>query len=109
MIDRWAVSITSHSRLQDKKDLSPLDLIHIRVPIEKQFKRRILRFGRKFGMPVFGIDYVLTYEGIPYIVDINDFPSFRSIPEAVSLISDYIYNILIMQQQQIKIPAKVKG
>ncbi|MFX1411190.1 MAG: hypothetical protein ACFFA6_12625, partial [Promethearchaeota archaeon] len=41
VIDRWAVSITSHNRLQQDNDLSPLDLIHIRVPIEKQLKRRI--------------------------------------------------------------------
>jgi hypothetical protein len=51
----------------------------------------------------------LTREGIPYIIDINDFPSFRSIPEAVSLISDFIYNIVFMQQQYIKTTAQVRG
>jgi hypothetical protein len=106
VIDRWAVSITSHNRLQDKKTLSPLELIHIRVPIEKQLKRRIIRIGRKLNMPIFGIDYVITKDGIPYVVDINDFPSFKSIPEAVSLISDYIYNTLVMRRQFLKIPAK---
>ena len=109
VIDRWAVSITSHNRLQDITDLSPLDLIHIRVPVEKQLKRRVLRLGRKLGMAIFGIDYVLTKEGIHYIVDINDFPSFRSIPEAVSLISDYIYNIINLRQQLFKAPVKVKS
>ena len=109
VIDRWAVSITSHDRLQQKDNLSPLELIHIRISIEKQLKRRILRLGRKMGMSVFGVDYVLTEEGIPFIIDINDFPSFRRIPEAVSLISDYIYNIVIMQQLRFRTPAKVKG
>ncbi len=109
VIDRWAVSITSYNRLQDRTDLSPLELIHIRVPIEKQLKRRVLRLGRKLGMAIFGIDYVLTKEGVPFIVDINDFPSFRSIPEAVSLISDYIYNILNLRQQLFKAPVKVKS
>ncbi|MFX1313419.1 MAG: hypothetical protein ACFFHD_12510 [Promethearchaeota archaeon] len=109
IIGRWAVSITSHNRLQPDQDLSPLELIHIRVPIDKQLKRRILRLGRKTGMSIFGIDYVLTKDGIPYVVDVNDFPSFRSIPEAVSLISDHIYNQLILQQQLIKTPAKIKG
>ena len=88
VIDRWAVSITSHNRLQERMDLSPLELIHMRVPVDKQLKRRVLRLGRKLGMAIFGIDYILTQDGIPYIVDVNDFPSFRSIPEAVSLISD---------------------
>ncbi|MFX1376795.1 MAG: hypothetical protein ACFFA0_13380 [Promethearchaeota archaeon] len=107
LIGRWAVSITSYNRLQDKDDFSPLDLIHIRVPIEKQLKRRVLRLGRKLGMAIFGIDYILTGDGTPYIVDVNDFPSFRSIPEAVSLISDHIYNILITRQQLFSIPAQV--
>ncbi|MFX1378339.1 MAG: hypothetical protein ACFFA4_04540 [Promethearchaeota archaeon] len=109
IIGRWTVSITSHNRLKQKEYLSPLELIHIRVPIEKQLKRRILRLGRKMGLSIFGVDYVLTNEGKPYIIDINDFPSFRSIPEAVSLISDYIYNIVELQQQMYKISASVRG
>jgi glutathione synthase/RimK-type ligase-like ATP-grasp enzyme len=91
VIGQWAVSITSHNRLNEYSNLTPLELVHIRVPIEEQFKKRILRLGRKFGMPIFGLDYIMTQNG-PYIVDINDFPSFRSIPEGVSLISDFIYN-----------------
>ena len=43
-------------------------------------------------MNVFGVDFVVNQDGKPYIVDINDFPSFRNIPEAISLISDHIYN-----------------
>ncbi|MFW9879918.1 MAG: hypothetical protein ACFFG0_43145 [Candidatus Thorarchaeota archaeon] len=109
VIDRWAVSITSHNRLREDENLTPLELIHIRVPIDKQLKRRILRIGRKIGMPIFGVDYILTDDGIPYIIDINDFPSFRSIPEAVSLLSDYIYNMVALQQQFYKTTARVRG
>jgi glutathione synthase/RimK-type ligase-like ATP-grasp enzyme len=109
VIDRWTVSITSHNRLRQNENLSPLDLIHIRIPIEKKLKRRILRLGRAFRMPIFGVDYVITKDGEPYIIDVNDFPSFRSIPEAVSLISDYIYNFLINRPEFLKIPVKVKG
>jgi ribosomal protein S6--L-glutamate ligase len=76
------------------------------VPIEKKLKRRILRLGRRTGMSIFGVDYILTKDGVPYIVDVNDFPSFRSIPEAVSLISDYIYNATSMQQIRLKTPVK---
>ncbi|MHA1914054.1 MAG: hypothetical protein ACW986_06190 [Promethearchaeota archaeon] len=109
VIGRWVVSITSHNRLKLKENLSPLDLVHIRVPIEKQLKRRILRLGRKMGMSIYGVDYIVSKEGIPYLVDVNDFPSFRSIPEGTSLISDHIYNTLILQQQGIKSTAKVGG
>ncbi|MFX0042163.1 MAG: RimK family alpha-L-glutamate ligase [Candidatus Hodarchaeota archaeon] len=109
VIDRWVVSVTSHNRLQENENLSPLDLIHIRVPIEKHLKRRILRLGRAFRMPIFGIDYIISKDGEPYVIDVNDFPSFRSIPEAVSLISDYIYNIIATRPELLKVPAKVKG
>ncbi|MHA2005771.1 MAG: hypothetical protein ACXABO_02060 [Promethearchaeota archaeon] len=109
VIGRWVVSITSHNRLKQPETLTPLELIHIRVPVEKQFKRRILRLGRKMGMSVFGIDYVLAKGGIPFIVDVNDFPSFRSIPEATSLISDHIYNVLLVQRQLYGTPIKIKG
>ncbi len=97
VIGNWVVSITSHNRLQKKKDLSPLELIHIRVPVDERFKRRIIRLGRKFGMSIFGLDYIMTEKG-PYIVDVNDFPSFRSIPEGVSLVSDHIYNLINMRE-----------
>ncbi len=97
VIGNWVVSITSHNRLQKNKDLSPLELIHIRVPVDERFKRRIIRLGRKFGMSIFGLDYIMTEKG-PYIVDVNDFPSFRSIPEGVSLVSDHIYNSINMRE-----------
>jgi glutathione synthase/RimK-type ligase-like ATP-grasp enzyme len=107
VVDRWVVSITSHNRLLQRQNLTPLELIHIRVPIEKKLKKRILRLGRRIGMSIFGVDYILTKDGTPYIIDVNDFPSFRRIPEAVSLISDYIYNVIIMQQVRFKAPATV--
>ena len=106
VIDRYVQTITSQNLLLQHK-LSPLELIHIRVPIEKELKRQIIRLGRKFGMTIFGVDYVLK-DGIPYIVDINDFPSFRNIPEAISLISDYIYKFCLARQTLGKIPMSLK-
>jgi len=97
VIGNWVISITSHNRLQQINKLSPLELIHIRIPVEDPFKKRIIRLGRKFGMSVYGLDYILTEKG-PYIVDINDFPSFRSVPEGISLISDHIYNLINMRE-----------
>ena len=108
IIGNWVVSITSHNRLQQTPELSPLDLMHIRVPVEEKFKRRIIRLGRKLGLSVFGIDYILT-DNVPYIVDINDFPSFNSIPEGVSLISDHIYNVINMRETYQKAFLKAKS
>ena len=107
VIGRWLVSITSHNRIQQSEDLTPLELIHIRVPIDKKLKRRIFRMGRKFDMTVFGVDYMLVDREV-YIVDINDFPSFRSIPEAVSLISDQLFNLITIREQQLQTLVKAK-
>ena len=60
-------------------------------------------------MAIYGVDYILTEDGTPYIVDVNDFPSFRNIPEAISLISDYLYNLLNSRQIISKLPIKIKG
>jgi glutathione synthase/RimK-type ligase-like ATP-grasp enzyme len=109
LIDRWIVSITSYNWLREKK-LTPYELVRIRVPIDKELKRKIRKLGRKFGMSVFGVDYILTKEGKPYIIDVNDFPSYRYIPEATSLISDYIYEFLMARQKiDGRIPMKLKS
>ncbi len=106
IIDRWTVCITSPNRLLQNP--SPKDLIHVREPIDPQLKRRILRLGKKLKMPIFGIDYILK-DDVPYIVDVNDFPSFRHIPEAVSLISDYIYQVLSSRMLTQKTKATISG
>jgi hypothetical protein len=108
VVGNWVISITSQNRLHQLSELSQLDLIHIRVPVEEKFKRRIIRLGRKLGLSVFGVDYLLTENG-PYIVDINDFPSFNNIPEGVSLVSDYIYNLISMREVYQKAFLKVKS
>ena len=106
VIDNYVQTLTSQNLLRQHK-LTPLELVHIRVPIEKDLKRRIKRIGRKFGMSVYGVDYILK-DGIPYIIDINAFPSYRYIPEAVSLISDYIFRFLEARQTLTKIPMSLK-
>ena len=108
VIGQWIVSITSHNRLNQNDNLSPLELVHIRTSIDEKLKRRIMRIGRKLGMTIYGVDYINTQNG-PFIVDINDFPSFRSIPEGISLIADHIYNIISMREQLIKGLLKVKS
>ncbi|MFX1276916.1 MAG: hypothetical protein ACFFBP_05105 [Promethearchaeota archaeon] len=108
IIDKFTVNIRSHNRLREHK-LTQLELIDIRVPINKLLKRRIKQIGRKLGMVLYGVDYIITEDNNAYIVDINDFPSFKNIPEAVSLISDYLYNRLYSLQLLSKIPIKIKG
>ena len=52
---------------------------------------------------------VMTEDRVPYIFDINDFPSFRHIPEAISLICNYVYNTIDRWHLLPKSSAKVQG
>lgn len=107
VIGDWIVSIKSHNRLQSD-NLNPLELIHIRTIIDNKLKRHIKRLGKKLGMSVFGVDFIET-DGVYYIVDVNDFPSFRNIPEGISLISDHIYNLIHVKQEMVSKTAKIKS
>jgi len=107
VIGKFSACINSYNRLRQHK-LSQLELVHIRVPIDKHFKREVLRLGRKLRLSIFGVDFIITEDGTPFIVDLNDFPSFRNVPEALSLISDHIYNLFTSQQTIYKKPIKVK-
>ncbi len=51
-----------------------------------------LRVGKLFGLDIYGLDVVETRDG-PMVVDINDFPSFGQVPNAVALVSSEIVRI----------------
>ena len=59
-------------------------------------------------MSVYGVDFIETSNG-PYIVDVNDFPSFRSIPEGISLISDHVYNLIQIREAAVSKSVKIKS
>jgi len=44
----------------------------------------------------------------PYIIDINDFPSFKNVPESTRLISEYVYSRINLEQQSIRKLVKAK-
>jgi glutathione synthase/RimK-type ligase-like ATP-grasp enzyme len=48
------------------------------------------RCGDAFGLSLCGLDVVIS-EGQPYVVDINKFGSFIGVPDAPTLLADYIY------------------
>ena len=107
IIGQWTVSIISHNRLQST-NLSPLEIIHIRSNLDDKLKRRIKRIGKRLGMSVYGVDFIETING-PCIVDVNDFPSFRNIPEGISLISDHIYNLIRIREEIVSKTVKIKS
>ena len=73
--------------------------LHPKVPVEKrlipvtlELRNLALLVGKLFGLDIYGLDVVEGRDG-PMIVDINDFPSFGQVPDAVSLVSSEIVHI----------------
>ncbi len=62
------------------------------LPPTLELRNLALRVGRLFDLDIYGLDVVETRDG-PMVVDINDFPSFRRVPHAVSLVSAEILHI----------------
>lgn len=51
-----------------------------------------LRCGRAFGVGIFGVDVVLS-RGRPYIVDMQNFPGFKGVPDAARKLAEHIHSI----------------
>lgn len=69
---------------------SPLHPAHAvrerQVPLTAEVARIAARIGEVFGLDLYGVDILLGPDG-PVVVDINDFPSFRQVPDAVARVS----------------------
>ncbi|TJZ49520.1 hypothetical protein FCH28_24790 [Streptomyces piniterrae] len=63
-----------------------------RVPLPADVARIVSRIGAVFGLDLYGVDIVLGPDG-PIVVDINDFPSFRQVPDAVARVADAILHL----------------
>lgn len=57
------------------------------VPLTAEIGDLAHRVGDIYGLDLYGIDIVMGPDG-PTIVDINDFPSFRHVPDSLDLLAD---------------------
>lgn len=62
------------------------DVRERQVPLTAEVARIAARIGEVFGLDLYGVDILLGPDG-PVVVDINDFPSFRQVPDAVARVS----------------------
>ncbi|MHA1411728.1 MAG: hypothetical protein ACTSUX_11190 [Promethearchaeota archaeon] len=106
-IGNWMVSLQSPNRLLKRKLHLQSKSSRIRVKIDSDFKRQLINLELQFKMPIFGVDYIQMKDG-PYIIDINDFPSFKNVPESTRLISEYVYSRINLEQQSIRKLVKAK-
>ena len=62
------------------------------VPLPAEVAAMVAKAGAVFGLDLYGVDVVLGPDG-PVIVDINDFPSFRCVPDAVSRVAGAVLDL----------------
>ncbi|MFJ4186029.1 RimK family alpha-L-glutamate ligase [Kitasatospora sp. NPDC089509] len=56
------------------------------VPLPGSVARIAAQVGEVFGLDLYGVDVLLGPDG-PVVVDVNDFPSFRQVPDAVARVA----------------------
>ncbi|WP_079194168.1 ATP-grasp domain-containing protein [Streptomyces sp. CB02923] len=57
-----------------------------RVPLSAEVAAIVGQVGAVYGLDLYGVDVLLGPDG-PVIVDVNDFPSFRQVPDAVARVA----------------------
>lgn len=58
--------------------------------VTPELREMALRCGRVFGLELYGLDVIIS-NGHSYVVDINNFPGFKGVPDAALRLADYIY------------------
>jgi ribosomal protein S6--L-glutamate ligase len=56
------------------------------VPLSAEVAAIAVEVGVVYGLDLYGVDVVLGPDG-PMVVDVNDFPSFRQVPDATARVA----------------------
>jgi ribosomal protein S6--L-glutamate ligase len=62
------------------------------VPLDESLRRLVTSVRRAFGLSVFGIDVVESPHGW-VVLDVNDFPSFRLVPDAPAVVAETVLRL----------------
>lgn len=63
-----------------------------RVPLPAEVARTVAEVGEVYGLDLYGVDVLLGPDG-PVVVDVNDFPSFRQVPDAAARVGRAILEL----------------
>ena len=63
------------------------------LSLTPQLGELVEQCGRLFGLELFGVDCLHTPEG-PVVVEVNDFPNYRGVPEASDALADHVMNAI---------------
>ncbi|MEU2042743.1 ATP-grasp domain-containing protein [Nocardia niwae] len=76
------------------------------VDLSREVTDIVTRVSDLFGLDLFGVDIVNGPDG-PVVVDINDFPSFRAVPQATAAVARAILDLARAQCPRRAIPQPV--
>lgn len=62
------------------------------VPLSAEIAEIGARVGEVYGLDLYGVDVLLGPDG-PVVVDVNDFPSFRQVPDAAARVARAVLNL----------------
>ncbi|MCP3757796.1 RimK family alpha-L-glutamate ligase [Streptomyces sp. TBY4] len=62
------------------------------VPLSAEIAEIGARVGEVYGLDLYGVDILLGPDG-PVVVDVNDFPSFRQVPDAVDRVARAVLDL----------------
>ena len=74
-----------------RKEFSPTSFTRAGrpVPVSAEVRDIALRCGHAFGLGLYGLDIIESPTG-PVVIDLNYFPGYKGVPNAASLIANYI-------------------
>ncbi len=70
--------------------------IHERYQPSLSLLEGFRQIGQYLKMNVYGLDYLVGSDGQAYLIDVNDFPSYRGVDEAVHLLCEFICDKYLM-------------
>ncbi|WP_030018512.1 ATP-grasp domain-containing protein [Streptomyces monomycini] len=77
-----------------------------RVPLPAEVAAIAGQVGAVYGLDLYGVDVLLGPDG-PVVVDVNDFPSFRQVPDAVARVARAVLGLAGAGQTPGPAPTKV--
>jgi len=83
--------------LREKPDYIDVDLLEREnLEITEEVKKLSRILSKELNLKIFGFDLVQsTHQEIFYLIDLNDFPSFKGIPRVENALTNYIKNYIL--------------
>ena len=81
----WGVRKESPFNPRETNALSLAGLVDISPELQDLGRR----CGRLFGLDLYGVDTIVTSEGV-LVIEINDYPNYTGVPDGNELLADYV-------------------